>query len=71
QLPVLPCFAMTVYKAQGQTMDRVTIDLAECRGTEEPYVMISRATSLTGLIVLRPFPSHKLRCPPSQEYRNE
>ncbi|KZS90826.1 hypothetical protein SISNIDRAFT_399886, partial [Sistotremastrum niveocremeum HHB9708] len=62
---------MTVHKAQGQGMKRVIVDLAQCRGTEEPYTMISRAKSLAGLAILRPFLGSKLRCPPSEEYRDE
>ena len=31
------------------------VDLAGCTGTEPPYVMCSRATSLDGLAVLRDF----------------
>jgi len=49
---------MTVHKAQGQTMDRVVVDLAGCTGTEAPYVinvMCSRATSLSDLAILRDF----------------
>ncbi|KZS89909.1 hypothetical protein SISNIDRAFT_398655, partial [Sistotremastrum niveocremeum HHB9708] len=62
---------MTVHKAQGQSMDPVMVDLSQCRGTEEPYTMISRARSLAGLIIIRPFKASKLRCPPSEEYRLE
>ena len=49
---------MTVHKVQGHTMGRVIVDLAGCTGTESPYVMVSRATSLDGLLVLRDF-NHK------------
>lgn len=44
QVPIEPGFAMTTHKAQGQTMKRFIVDLANCVGTEAPYVMVSRAT---------------------------
>lgn len=52
QVPIVPAFAMTVHHAQGQTMQCVIVDLKSCHGTESPYVMVSRATSLDGLLVL-------------------
>ena len=39
-----PGFSMTVHKAQGQTLDRVMVDLAGCSGTEPPYVRTRRIT---------------------------
>ena len=51
-MPIEPGFAMAVHKAQGQTMDRVIVDLVGCVGTEPPYVMVLRAKSLNGLVVL-------------------
>ena len=55
-MPIEPGFAMTAHKAQGQTMDRVVVDLVGCSGTEQPYaMMVSRSTSIGGLVVLRDF----------------
>ena len=56
QLPILPTFAMTAHKAQGQTMKKVLVDfkLESCKGTESPYVMVSQVASLEGLLILRP-----------------
>lgn len=71
QVPILPAFAMTAHRAQGQTMERVIVDLESCQGTEAPYVMVSRAKSLDGLLVLRPFKSTKIACALSQESRTE
>ena len=71
QIPILPAFAMTVHKAQGQSLNNVIIDLDCCSGTESPYVMVSRATSLAGLLILRPFHKNKIRCRQSQDSRNE
>ena len=71
QLPITPAFAMTAHKSQGQTMKKVIIDLEGCRGTEAPYVMVSRVTSLEGLLILRPFNYAKISCHQSQDTRNE
>ncbi|KAL6307302.1 hypothetical protein BKA93DRAFT_713336, partial [Sparassis latifolia] len=62
---------MTAHKAQGQSLKKVIIDLQSCRGTEAPYVIISRATSLDGLLILRPFTREKITCHHSEESRLE
>ena len=71
QVPIEPGFAMTVHKAQGRTMDRVIVDLAGCAGTEAPYVMVSRATSLPGLMVLRGFDAKQITKRRSEDLRKE
>ncbi|KAI9064824.1 hypothetical protein FKP32DRAFT_1532866, partial [Trametes sanguinea] len=62
---------ITAHKSQGQTFDRVIVDLAGCTGTEAPYVMLSRATSLNGVLILRPFSFNKISCRMSEDVRNE
>jgi hypothetical protein len=62
---------MTVYKAQGQTMKHIIAGLAECTGTEQPDVMVSRATSLDGLMVLRGFDAKQITKRRSEELRME
>ncbi|CAN0273274.1 unnamed protein product, partial [Scytosiphon promiscuus] len=50
QFPVAPCFAMTVNKAQGQTLDRVGIFLRRPVFSHgQLYVAVSRATSRQNL----------------------
>jgi hypothetical protein len=71
QVPVEPGFAMTVHKAQGQSMRSVIIDLTGCVGTEPPYVMASRATSLDGLMVLRKFDKKQIAKRHSEDMRKE
>lgn len=71
QLPIVPAFAMTVYKAQGQTLSHAIIDLASCSGTESPYVMVSRVKSIDGLLILRPFSETKITCRMSEDGRRE
>ena len=71
QVPIEPGFAMTVHKAQGQTMEHVIVDLAGCMGTEAPYVMVSRAKSLDGLRVFRRFDIKQITKRRSEELRCE
>ena len=71
QVPLAPGFAITAHKAQGLTLPNVIVDIANCRGTEAPYVMISRCTNLDGLLIMRPFPILKITSRRSQEARNE
>lgn len=71
QVPIEPGFAMTVHKAQGQTMERVIVDLAGCIGIESAYVMVSRATSLKGLMVLRDFDIQQIKKRRSEDLRKE
>ena len=62
QVPMEPGFAITAHKAQGKTIDKVVVDLAGCSGTEQPYVMVSRCTSLEGLVILRNFDIKEIAC---------
>ena len=71
QLPLIPAFAMTAHKSQGQTIQKAIIDLATCRGTEPPYVMVSRVRKLEDLLILRPFPIGKITCRMSEDTRRE
>jgi PIF1-like helicase len=69
QLPLIPAFAMTAHKSQGQTIQKAIIDLATCRGTEPPYVMVSRVRKLEDLLILHPFPIGKITCRMSEDTR--
>lgn len=71
QVPLAPGFAIMAHKAQGLTLPNIIIDIANCRGTEPPYVMVSRCTDLDGLLIMRPFPISKITCRRSQEARDE
>ncbi|KAI1792866.1 P-loop containing nucleoside triphosphate hydrolase protein, partial [Ganoderma leucocontextum] len=71
QVPIQPAFALTAHKSQGQTFDKIVVDLESCTGTESPYVMLSRATSLDVIIILRSFSKKKIRSRPSEDVRKE
>ncbi|KAJ6448276.1 hypothetical protein C8R47DRAFT_916205, partial [Mycena vitilis] len=49
----------------------VIMDLESTTGTEAPYVMLSRATSLAGVYILRPFEQKFIQRQPSQDVREE
>lgn len=71
QLPIMPAFAYTDYKAQGRTMSKVIVDLQSCRNLQSVYVMLSRATSLDGLLILRDFDSKQVCNPLNGDLRCE
>ena len=55
QYPIKLAWAVTIHKSQGQTFEKVIIDLD--RGSFAPgqtYVALSRVTSLEGLFLTRP-----------------
>lgn len=68
QLPIVPAFAMTTYKAQGLTMNRVVVDLQVPLGALQVasiYVPLSRVKKADDAAILRPFDMKVLQVRPS------
>lgn len=55
QLPILPAYAITIHKSQGQTLDRVHINLeGGCFVSGQAYTALSRVRSLNSLTIAQP-----------------
>jgi ATP-dependent exoDNAse (exonuclease V) alpha subunit len=56
QYPVKLAWAVTIHKSQGQTFDKIAIDLEQGEFAHgQTYVALSRCTSLDGIILKKPF----------------
>ncbi|XP_047128474.1 uncharacterized protein LOC100206110 isoform X1 [Hydra vulgaris] len=64
QLPLALAWAVSVHKAQGMTLERVELSIANAFEHGQAYVALSRVTSLNGLL-LRDFDSAKVSAHPN------
>ena len=56
QYPLRLAYALTIHKSQGQTMDKVVIDLGKCEKTlGMSYVALSRVKNFSDFLI-EPFP---------------
>lgn len=71
QLPLDAAYAITDYKLQGKTFANVILDIQSSRMIQSTYVMLSRAMSLDGVVILHDFDERKVRMHASQSLREE
>ena len=68
QLPIVPAFVITTYKAQGLTMGNIVVDLQIAPTASQvasTYVPLSRVKRAEDLAILRPFDMKVLQIRPS------
>ena len=68
QLPIPPAFAITTYKAQGLTVEKIVVDLQlppTASQVASIYVPLSRVKRAEDLAILRPFVMKILQIRPS------
>lgn len=68
-LPLVPAYCLTTHKSQGQTLNKVVIDLKLPNETDDiaaVYVPLSRVKRLTDLVILRYFDYKVLLIKPSK-----
>jgi len=71
QLPIMPAFAITAHKSQGNTLESAILDIESCHSIEAVYVMLSQVKSSDRIRILRPFQQSKITSRPSEDLRNE
>lgn len=51
QYPIVPAYAITIHKSQGQTYQNIVCDIDRCFANGQAYVALSRCASLKGLYI--------------------
>jgi len=65
QLPLMLAWAVTIFKAQGRTLDRIFVDLGNCVFAPGlVYVALSRVRSLQDIRLARPIREEEVWCHP-------
>jgi len=59
QIPLILSWAMTIHKSQGQTIERLRVDLSKCFMAGQVYTALSRASDPRYLHIVN-FPRNRL-----------
>lgn len=65
QIPLKVCYAITIHKAQGQTLDRAVVDVGEAFAEGQVYCALSRVRSLDSLSIVGRIPHAAIRVNPA------
>lgn len=71
QIPLILAWALSVHKSQGQTLERVRVDLRRTFEKGQAYVALSRATNMDTLQVLNFNPSKVMAHPRVLDWNQE
>ena len=74
QLPIVPAFAITTYKAQGLTMGKIVVDLQlppTASQVASIYVPLSRVKRAEDIVILRHFDMKVLQVRPTSAQNAE
>lgn len=61
QMPLKVCYAVTVHKVQGQTLDRAVIDVSQAFADGMVYTALSRVRDMKSLSLVSPIPPSAVR----------
>lgn len=61
QFPLIPAYAITIHKAQGQTYSRLACDVSKCFASGQTYVALSRCKTLDELYLANPLKSGAIK----------
>ncbi len=64
QIPLKVCYAITVHRCQGQTLDRAILDLEGAFGTSMVYVALSRVRDMGSLSIAGKIPPRAVKANP-------
>lgn len=65
QIPLKVCYAITVHKGQGQTLDRVVVDVSEAFAEGQAYCALSRVRDMESLSIVGKIPHSAIRVNPA------
>ncbi len=65
QIPLKVCYAITAHKAQGNTLDRVVVDVSEAFAEGQAYCALSRVRDLASLSIVGKIPHSAIRVNPA------